>query len=124
MDNKPQSSSKDILYYDSDCPICSAEMDKLCRLKQDSLELIPINQITKETAGDIDESEINNLYDELHIRTSDGKWLKGYEANIYAWQQTKYAPFAKWLGKPPLSWFGKLSYRIWLKWYRWQRNKR
>lgn len=116
-------SKKDTLYYDSDCPICSAEMNKLCQLKNDSLELIPINQITQGTRDDMEESEINKLYDELHIRTSEGKWLKGYEANIYAWQKTKYESIAKWFGKPPLSWFGKLGYKVWLVWYQMKRKK-
>lgn len=119
MNKNTQPSLKDKLYYDSDCPICSAEMDKLCQLKNDDLELIPIKEMHADSVTDP-----NKLYDELHIQTKDGNWLTGYDANIYAWQQTKYKPVAILLVKPPLRWFGKIGYKFWLVWYQWQRRKR
>lgn len=109
---------KDTLYYDSDCPICSAEMAKLERLKTDNLTLQPIKH------ADVSEIKRADLYRELHVETADGQNLRGYDANIYAWQQTRYRRIATWFRYPPLSWLGKLGYTIWLRYYQRRRKQR
>lgn len=110
------------LYFDSECPLCSAEMCKLANVKHDDLALVPINTL------DISDTEKQAFYKELHLTTKTGQTLRGYDANIYAWQQTKGNTWYKWLAHvlalPSMSWVGKLGYRLWLVYYQAKRQKR
>lgn len=111
-------SKKDTLYYDSDCPICSAEMAKLDRVKAESLELVAIKN------ANIDPDKKEAFYKELHLQKSTGEMIYGYEANLYAWSKTKYHRLAKAFSMPPLSWMGKLGYAIWLKYYHFRKSRK
>jgi predicted DCC family thiol-disulfide oxidoreductase YuxK len=108
--------SQDTLYFDDSCPICSAEMRRLARLHDEGLELLPISSVALE--------EREALRSELHLKTEQGVWLKGLEANVRAWQHTRYSVIARLLLHPALRWLAELGYRSWLLWYQWARKRR
>ena len=107
---------KDILYYDDNCPICSAEMARLANHHGDGLELSPITSLPAQ-----DQSALRL---ELHLKTKDGEWIRGLEANVRAWQHTRYGNFANMLMHPAFHWLAELGYRTWLIWYHWARKRR
>jgi predicted DCC family thiol-disulfide oxidoreductase YuxK len=108
-----------ILYYDGECPICSHEMLRLAELKSDELELRDIHAegeplpLPKET-----------LLAELHVKNEHGEWLTGLEANVAAWQHTRFRKLASMLLWPGINWFARLGYRLWLVWYQRARQRR
>lgn len=107
---------KDTLYYDDSCPICNAEIQKLANLHDDQLQLLPITSLaTEEQAA---------MRVELHLQTAEGQWVKGLEANVRAWQHTRYGPAVALLLHPALRWLAELGYRTWLLWYQWARKRR
>lgn len=106
----------DKLYYDDTCPVCNAEMSKLSRLHDDGLELVRLTSIP--------EDERESMYSELHLKTEDGEWVKGLEANIRAWQHTKYRKVVGLMLHPAFKWAVTLGYRVWLVWYQWRRKRR
>ncbi len=107
---------KDTLFYDDACPICSAEMAKLAKHHDDGLELTPISALPAE--------QQSALRRELHLRTDDGEWLKGLEANVRAWRHTRYSKAANVLLHPLFRWAAELGYQTWLAYYQWTRRRR
>ena len=72
--------NKDTLYYDGECPVCRAEVDKLARLSNGRLSLENIHDL-----GDADASlDKQRLLSRLHLKTADGEWITGLSANIRA----------------------------------------
>jgi predicted DCC family thiol-disulfide oxidoreductase YuxK len=107
----------DTLYYDGNCPICRKEMAHLDTLKEDSLQLLDIHQLP------VSDARKQELLSVLHLKTSEGQEIKGYQANLRAWQHTRYAFWARLLSYPPLSWAGQLAYAVWLRYYHWRRSR-
>ncbi|MFT7528878.1 MAG: putative DCC family thiol-disulfide oxidoreductase YuxK [Arenicella sp.] len=107
---------KDTLFYDDACPICSAEMAKLAKHHDNGLELTPISTLPVEHQA--------ALRTELHLRTEEGEWLKGLEANVRAWQHTRYSKVANLLLHPMFRWIAELAYQTWLTYYQWARKRR
>jgi predicted DCC family thiol-disulfide oxidoreductase YuxK len=109
-------SEKDTLYYDDACPICSAEMTKLAKYHDEGLDLLPITSLPVE--------DQEALRSELHLRTRDGQWVKGLEANVRAWQHTPYGKVVGLMLHPAFRWLAELGYQAWLRWYQWARKRR
>lgn len=107
---------KDSLYYDDTCPICSMEIARLAKFHDDGLELLPITSLP------LKNQSVLRL--ELHLRTKNGKWIKGLEANVRAWQHTRYKNFANMLLHPAFRWLAEIGYQSWLIWYHWARKRR
>ena len=107
---------KDTLFYDDACPICSAEMAKLAKHHDKGLELTPISTLPVERQA--------ALRTELHLRTEGGEWLKGLEANVRAWQHTRYSKATNLLLHPMFRWIAELAYQTWLSYYQWTRKRR
>lgn len=107
---------KDTLYYDDACPICTAEMTRLAKHHDDGLELTPISTLPAEQQA--------ALRTELHLRTEDGKWLRGLEANVRAWRHTRYSKVVNLLLHPVFRWIAEFSYQTWLAYYQWARKRR
>ena len=107
---------KDVLYYDDNCPICRAETARLEKHHDDGIELVPISSLPVE-----DQSALRS---ELHLKTKDGEWVKGLEANVRAWQHTRYGNLANLLLHPAFHWLAELGYQIWLLWYQRTRKRR
>ena len=64
------------------------------------------------------------LRTELHLRTEGGEWLKGLEANVRAWQHTRYSKATNLLLHPMFRWIAELAYQTWLSYYQWTRKRR
>lgn len=90
-------------------------MKKLDTLCDEGLSLEPISPLSA--------SDQAKLRAELHMKTNDGRWVTGFEANVLAWEHTQYKAIVRLLRIPPLNWAGELGYRIWLVIYR-QMQKR
>lgn len=108
----------DTLFYDGQCPICSTEIQRLQTQLNTNLNCVDIHQVE---AGLI---EKERLFSQLHLRRADGTWLVGLEANVVAWQHTRWRSFAGILLWPGVRWFAELGYRLWLRWYKKQRTSK
>ena len=100
---------KDILYYDGNCPLCDAEMGKLRRCAASSLELQDIHRLQ-------DDPELpsrDELLRSLHLRTADGALISGLDANVAAWQHTRFAGLWRVLQWPVLKTLADGAYRFW-----------
>jgi predicted DCC family thiol-disulfide oxidoreductase YuxK len=104
--------NKDQLFYDGQCPLCVTEMDKLRSLADPGLELIDIHK----AGDDAGLPERETLLGTLHLRRDEGGFLTGMDANVAAWQHTRYG----WLWRP-LRWplirtVADACYRPWARW--------
>lgn len=102
----------DQLYYDGQCPLCIAEMDKLRKLADAELQLVDIHTLTN-TEGLPDRE---TLLGTLHLKKAGGGLVVGMDANVAAWQHTRYG----WLWRP-LRWplvcnIADFAYRHWARW--------
>ena len=102
----------DELFYDGQCPLCVAEMDKLRTLADGGLDRVDIHTADEE----LDLPERETLLGTLHLRRKEGGFLVGMDANVAAWQHTRYG----WLWRP-LRWplirqFADACYRPWARW--------
>lgn len=105
----------DTLYYDSHCPLCDKEVVRLRDLSGGELELRDIHTV--------DESGLpsrDRLLRTLHLRTGDGKLLQGLEANVAAWQHTRFGFLWRWLQWPLIRVVAGRVYDAWALW-RYQR---
>lgn len=112
------SKPKDTLFYDGQCPICSAEIKRLKAQVDEALVCVDIHSAT---STPLDKQQ---LFSQLHLLRADGKLLVGLEANVAAWQHTKWRGLASLLLWPVIRWFSELGYQGWLLWYQRQRAKR
>jgi predicted DCC family thiol-disulfide oxidoreductase YuxK len=87
-------------------------MDKLRKLADAKLELIDIH--TLHNNEDLPDREA--LLGTLHLKKADDSLVVGMDANVAAWQHTRYG----WLWRP-LRWpivrnVADLAYRHWARW--------
>ncbi len=102
---------KDTLYYDGACPICRAEIDRLRRFAGDRLKLENIHEL----AADDSLPEQARLLARLHLRTAEGAWLTGLDANIRAWRHTPFRRLWELFKLPLLRRLGEWAYEFWLR---------
>lgn len=101
------SKTKDRLYYDGQCPLCRTEVKHLQTLADEALELVDIHQLAD------DNNRLANpalpprqqLLKRLHLERAgdgiDGGELRvGLDANVAAWQHTRYGMLVRWLRWP------------------------
>lgn len=110
----PLSETTAELYYDGRCPICCAEVSKLRRLASDKLHLNDIHSIEDFTGI----PKKRDLLDRLHLKTAEGHWLTGLDANLAAWEYTSLYRYARILSSRPIKPLTELAYRIWLMVYK------
>ena len=101
----------DTLFYDGNCPICVKEVDRLERLADSDLALCDIFQAKDTTLPATD-----TLLRQLHLKTSDGRLLTGVEANIAAWQHTRWAFLFAWMQWPLIRIITDKAYARWALW--------
>ena len=101
--------SHDTLYYDGHCPLCSSEMQKLKQHAHDTLKLVDIHTLADDAA--LPAKEI--LLSELHLKQADGQFLIGLDANVTAWQHTRFGIYYRWLGWPVVSSVANWAYSRW-----------
>jgi predicted DCC family thiol-disulfide oxidoreductase YuxK len=85
--------SHDTLYYDGRCPLSSTEMQKLKLHADDKMRLVDIHKLADDASLPAKEM----LLSELHLKRADGEFLKGLDANVAAWQHTRFGFFYRWL---------------------------
>lgn len=98
------------LYYDGMCPVCAREMEHLGRLKRDSLDLVDIHQI--DITNEMPSKE--DLLLNLHLKRGD-EWLVGADANVAAWQHTRFGVLWAWLRWPVVKQIVDPVYAFWAK---------
>jgi len=100
------------LYYDSCCPLCMREMERLERLKSDELELVDIHCVP----ATADLPDRDTLLRDLHLRLPDGRLLTGVDANVAAWQYTAYGRWFCWMRWPLVRRITDRAYHRWARW--------
>ncbi|MCB1645769.1 MAG: DUF393 domain-containing protein [Pseudomonadales bacterium] len=113
-----KSASSDILYFDNSCPVCRREVGHLQAIAGPGLICVDINSESLSAEERTQYSQI------LHLKTSDGQWLTGLEANVQAWQHTPYARLSRLLLAPVVRPLAEAGYALWLRYYQWQRSRR
>jgi len=96
------------LYFDGTCPLCSREISTLKRLTKGRIEFVDIHQ-----TNDVYLPRKQTLLKRLHLRKSDGEWLTGLDANVYAWSMTPYGIFFKILRMWPFRGIADAIYNRW-----------
>ena len=114
--------TKNTLYFDGQCPVCTKEMCKLEEISDDNIELVDIHKIPA-NADATQDQQLNvgpskeELLKILHLQKPDGSWVRGLDANVMAWQHTKLG----WLAKP-LRWPLIAQVADWV-YYRWAERR-
>lgn len=101
----------DSLYYDGSCPLCRKEMNRLSKY-QERIELIDIHQLEDFSSF----PEKQTLLKRLHLKTAEGKWVTGIDANIRAWKHTPYSWLWFPLTFPIVHFFASKVYNQWALW--------
>jgi len=99
---------KPSFYYDGNCLLCSKEISVLKRLSNDGIDFVNIHQVNDKELPSKD-----NLLKRLHLRKSDGEWLVGLDANVYAWSLTPYGILFKILRIWPIRSIADVIYNRW-----------
>ena len=102
---------RDTLYYDGQCPLCRREMSRLRAARGAAIALVDIHSLGDDTPVDRHE-----LLRTLHLRRADGRWLRGADANVSAWDNTDKARWLALLRWPVVRPIVDLGYRLWAAW--------
>ena len=103
--------NEDTLYYDGACPLCSAEVSKLKRFSRNKLVVKNIHDLDGEDAG----LDKQLLLSRLHLKTADGTWVTGLQANIRAWHHTPFRYLWRLLDWPLINLVSHRCYEFWLR---------
>jgi predicted DCC family thiol-disulfide oxidoreductase YuxK len=101
--------SGETLYYDGQCPLCTGEMQKLQRHISGELELVDIHSLPEDPNLPDKQALLGNL----HLKQANGDFLIGLDANVAAWQHTRFGIFFRWLRWPILKSIGDWVYDRW-----------
>tara|TARA_R110000772_G_scaffold141115_3_gene250692 strand:+ start:64607 stop:64930 length:324 start_codon:yes stop_codon:yes gene_type:complete len=96
-------------------------MAKLGQLSDAQLQLADIHRLppncsleqTNNLASTDAPPSRDALLKTLHLRTADGRWLTGIDANVAAWQHTRLGPLWRWLSWPLIRPVADRVYRLW-----------
>jgi predicted DCC family thiol-disulfide oxidoreductase YuxK len=103
--------SGDTLYYDGQCPLCTSEMEKLKRHADGKLELVDIHSLPEKVSLPTKQA----LLSSLHLKQEGGNFLIGLDANVAAWQHTRFGVFFRWLRWPLIRSLADWVYDRWAK---------
>lgn len=99
------------LFYDGRCPLCTKEMARLAKLKDQQLQLADIHTL----APDPHLPDTDTLLRTLHLRMPDGRLLTGADANVAAWQYTRLGAWFRWMRWPVISSLVDRLYDAWAR---------
>ena len=99
------------LFYDSDCPLCSAEIDQLKKYDTDKqLAFEDINAVDfVERYPYIDKIEANKI---LHGQLSNADMIYGLEVTCLAWRTVGKHRWLAVLRWPVIRWFSDMAYKF------------
>lgn len=103
------------VFYDGNCKVCSKEINFYKKLDQKKkIEWVNIHgPFLKPNAGGIKKKDLMRI---LHLKTEDGKILKGIDAFIKIWDNIKYFKILVLILKiHPFKKFANFIYMIWAK---------
>ena len=102
-------STKDTLFFDGSCPLCTKEIKLLEDINDGSLAFMDVHKC------DIDDSMPSQLdmLKVLHLRTAEGEWIKGVPATVQAWSHTRWGWVFKPLLWPLVNHAAAYAYNIW-----------
>ncbi|TDG13392.1 DUF393 domain-containing protein [Seongchinamella unica] len=112
MENNRQHCAQSTLYYDGHCSLCTREMARLAEFKDTGLRLQDIHQLD-DFRGLPDR---DTLLRNLHLKTAEGRLLTGVDANVAAWQGTRYRHLVGWMRWPVVKPVADAVYRWWARW--------
>lgn len=101
--------TKDTLFFDGSCPMCTKEIKLLEDINDGSLAFMDVHKC------DIDDSMPSQLdmLKVLHLRTAEGEWIKGVPATVQAWSHTSWGWVFKPLLWPLINHAAAYAYNIW-----------
>ncbi len=100
---------KNTLYYDGQCPLCTREIAKLRDISE-GLDLRDIHDVDDRGLPDRD-----TLLRELHYRDADGNLVVGLDANVAAWQHTRWGWLWRVLQWPLVRPLAEQAYSRWAR---------
>ncbi|MGI9269944.1 MAG: thiol-disulfide oxidoreductase DCC family protein [Porticoccus sp.] len=102
-------STKDTLFFDGSCPMCTKEIKLLEDINDGSLAFMDVHKC------DTDDSMPSQLdmLKVLHLRTAEGEWIKGVPATVQAWSHTRWGWVFKPLLWPLVNHAAAYAYNIW-----------
>ena len=103
--------SKDTLYYDASCPLCSKEIKYLKSLQQGDLYCADIHTELPEALATQKEAMLRIL----HLYKKDGKCMQGLNATVEAWSHTGYGWAFRFLRWPMIRPIADKVYSMWAK---------
>lgn len=80
------------IFYDGACYLCSAEIDHYRKLKSETLDFV--NIADPHFSAEKEGLDPHDVQIEMHVKTSNGKIIKGVDAFIEIW---KHLPRYQWL---------------------------
>tara|TARA_B110000444_G_scaffold136153_1_gene127747 strand:+ start:229 stop:618 length:390 start_codon:yes stop_codon:yes gene_type:complete len=101
--------TKDTLFFDGSCPMCTKEIKLLENINNGGLVFMDVHKC------EIDESMPSQLdmLKILHLRTAEGNWIKGVPATVKAWSHTSWGWLFKPLLWPIVNRISGYAYNIW-----------
>jgi len=101
--------TKDTLFFDGSCPMCTKEIKLLENINNGGLVFMDVHKC------EIDESMPSQLdmLKILHLRTAEGNWIKGIPATVKAWSHTSWGWLFKPLLWPIVNRISGYAYNIW-----------
>ena len=117
-------STKDTLFFDGQCPLCSREIRTLSKLAKGRVNFVDIHQwhgsekacLDEQASPDmppIDSPDKQSLLKVLHLRKADGQWLKGFDANVAVWRKTNFGALFLIFRLPVLKQLAAALYEKW-----------
>ncbi|MBO6701950.1 MAG: DUF393 domain-containing protein [Pseudomonadales bacterium] len=99
--------TKDILYYDGACPLCRTEISQLEKTSDAHIEFKDVHSLT------LDKAEAESRLKILHLETRSGEILTGLDANVAAWQHTRWGFLFRPLRWPVIRHVADVVYDYW-----------
>lgn len=112
MNDMNDETARDTLYYDGQCPLCSREIAMLRKASDDRLDFCDIHEADTGIEGLPSREELLQV---LHIRRADGSLVTALDANVAAWQHTRYGVLWRWLRWPLIRSLVEPLYGAWAR---------
>ena len=102
--------TKETLYYDGTCPLCRREISHLEKIADKNICFEDVH------GSDMEPAEAEARLKFLHLETDSGEVLKGLDANVAAWQHTRYGILWRWMRLPLIRPLIEVVYDRWARW--------